>query len=933
MLYQKVVSSQEDLSCIYIYNPTKDEWEHADKDAPLDHPFHLTTTNHTEVGAGMTNNLAGEEVAYEPITTLTDFLWVARHDLSASQFDKNHRSAKNFIHSNVICVDVDNDEPAPNHEYWDDESKWFNLDDFARFFAPYEYIIRTSRTHLKEKNVSMGEGEDQVRKPREKYHAFFPIGEFREVDDYKLLREILTWKANNGHDRSRVDTNVGAYNQMFGSVNTKVYYNKGERIDGMLIQESIGDAFIADTASNNGRSKYITSGEVGRSEKDSVSIPERDAKWMRSWDYRNIVEPTMLDEFYPTLKKSYDGYFMARCELHKPDNNPSLMVFKNTGGFLCKGCGAKGLSPLQYVSKRDTKTVGKVRKEWCEEHHLDHNEYLMDKSCWEGDIELEGYVPITNLEHMYIPHDAYRTLKALNDEYAVCAVEGDVVLLKHGTTSYHQDFLGGYKSQIFQALPKFKHAFSNHYVSCKYKGEMKKIEEKDDDGKVIETTYERQWKPTIKTLDEIWIGWNKRREYDRAIFYPSDTREVYKDERVWDYFDDWESATWENNWIGTDEVRGLKRFIDVDKFSRYTSVEQAKEACSLYLDHIENILCGNYRGKQQEFLNEYILKWMASCVSKHLDDRCTVALVLIDKGGTGKGLFSKFFGQLFGAFFYHLMNANRLGNTFNMLMKDRLLVFVDEAVWGGEKSQSGLVKAMQTENTMVIEMKHMNAFVANNHRRFIYASNSEWVVAKEIGGRRFQVIDVKNKKMGSSKYMEIKHQWDNGGKEGFYYYLTSPEMQESIHDYDFEKGMIETKGSMQQIMETQPELGWWYEILVEGGHMVKDYQNSTWSVSAWNEDTPNVFTNQTDAIFQSYVHHLDTMGIRHRGRKGNLTEKMNRLHKEKVMKFDGKSRDWKNEGKVAWSFESLADARKRWDEKWNNGGDSFGLTKPIRLGQ
>jgi hypothetical protein len=318
-----------------------------------------------------------------------------------------------------------------------------------------------------------------------------------------------------------------------------------------------------------------------------------------------------------------------------------------------------------------------------------------------------------------------------------------------------------------------------------------------------------------------------------------------------------------------------------------------------------------------------------------MDDRCTVALVLQSGQGTGKGMFAQFFGQLFGAFFYHLMSANRLGNTFNMLMKDRLLVFVDEAVWGGEKTQSGLVKAMQTENTMTIEMKHMNAFVANNHRRFIYSSNSDWIVAKEIGGRRFQVIDVNNKKMGREKYMEIKHQWDNGGKEAFYYYLTSPEMQDAIHDYDFEKGMIETKGSMQQIMQTQPELGWWYEILLEGGHMVKSIDTGQWSIREWNEDKPNTFTHQTDALFQSYVRHLETLGIRSKGRKGNLTTKLNKLQDEKVMQFDPKARDWSGDaaGKKCWSFESLTDARKRWDDKWNNGEDSFGFTKPVRLGE
>ena len=463
MLAEKVTPSQEDLSSIYIYNPTKDEWENPTEDRPLNHPFHLTTTNHSGEESGMTTNLYPFKVAYEPIETLTDFLWVAMHDLSASKFKKNWRLRDNFIHSNVICVDVDNDEKT-DAEYWDDESKWFNLDDFARLFAPYEYIIRTSTNHLKNKDWEKNGEVYAVRKPRQKYHAFFPIGDFRKIDDYHTLRKVLEWMATEKGAKSRVDTNVGAYNQMFGSVDTKVYYNKGERIDGVLIQESIGDAFIADTGSNNGKSKYITSGKVGKVETDSDAVSTGERKWMRSWDYKNLVEPMMLDTFYPTLTKSYDGYFMARCELHD-DNNPSLQV-KHSGWFNCFGCGKYG-NPLQYMAKKADTTVGNIRKYLCEELHLDHNEYLMDETCWEGNIELEGFVPITNLEHEFISHDDYEVVKSLNDNYAVCIVEGDVIVLKHGKTSYHQDFLGGHKIQLYQAMPKFRDQYMNHNVYVK----------------------------------------------------------------------------------------------------------------------------------------------------------------------------------------------------------------------------------------------------------------------------------------------------------------------------------------------------------------------------------------------------------------------------------------------------------------------------------
>ena len=912
-------------SSIHIYNSALDEWQHSEEDIKLAYPFHLTTTNHSGKKEGMTGSLPNEIVSYEKVATIKQFLQFAKFDLSASQFQDNHRSEIRFLRSDVLVADIDNDNKL-HPEYWNDEKNRFTLNDFALMFEPYSYVLKTSRNHQKQKIWSDG----TIREPRDKFHAFFPMPDrIEDRGEYQELLEILQYFTKEEYEQNRLDVAVGAYSQLFGHEDTQIYYNQGKNISKLLN----GDfrATYNEHRSNNSRSKYITSGEVEENQED-VSTTEKVENWKQTWDYINIVEPTELKEFYPTLIRKTGSYYMAVCELHD-DHDPSLQVFP-TGGFNCLADGClSGFSPLHYEAKRDGKTVREVRKEWCKKLHLDHNEYLMDKSCWEGDIELEGYVPVTNLAHLFISHAAYRTLKQLNNEYAVASVEGDVILLKHTKTSYHQDFQEGYKTQIFQAMPKFKDQYNNHFVSCKQKNGVKKVDKIGEDGEAVKEDgkvvkiEETKWKTTIKTLGAIWLEWHDRREYDRAIFYPSDQRKVYKEERVWDYFDDWESATWGNNWIGTDGQRGLTRFIDKEKFSRFTSVEQAKDACSLYISHIENILCGNYHGNQKKMLSEYIIKWMASCVSKHLDDRCTVALVLQSGQGTGKGMFSKFFGQLFGGFFYHLMNANRLGNTFNMLMKDRLLVFIDEAVWGGDKSQTGLVRAMQTESTMVVEMKFMNAFVANNHRRFIYSSNSEWIVAKEVGGRRFQVIDVKNQKMSKKKYLEIKYEWDTGGKEGFYYYLTSPEMQEAIHNYDFEKGMIETKGGMQQIMETQPELGWWYEILQDGGHQVKSLngfgqQTGDLVICPWDDKTENKFHGTgTQNILDSYKNYHPA---KFNGTKSTLSQKLSKLNQQGIIFFETKRLYEIANDPMGWIFEGISAARKRWDDHFNNGEDSFG---------
>ena len=57
-------------------------------------------------------------------------------------------------------------------------------------------------------------------------------------------------------------------------------------------------------------------------------------------------------------------------------------------------------------------------------------------------------MPITNIEHITIPYDDYYRLRALNQNHAICSVEGDVCVLWYTKTSYHQEFGSSYKTII-----------------------------------------------------------------------------------------------------------------------------------------------------------------------------------------------------------------------------------------------------------------------------------------------------------------------------------------------------------------------------------------------------------------------------------------------------------------------------------------------------
>ena len=126
---------------------------------------------------------------------------------------------------------------------------------------------------------------------------------------------------------------------------------------------------------------------------------------------------------------------------------------------------------------------------------------------------------------------------------------------------------------------------------------------------------------------------------------------------------------------------------------------------------------------------------MARLVQK--PDEIATGLVIMGSQGTGKGKFIKSFGELFRQHFVHLDNLDRLLGNFNFHLKNAVLVYADEAIWGGNKKEVGKLKAMVTEEYAMIEPKGKDPIPVRNFRHFILSSNEEWPVHLDPDDHRF----------------------------------------------------------------------------------------------------------------------------------------------------------------------------------------------------
>jgi Family of unknown function (DUF5906) len=230
-------------------------------------------------------------------------------------------------------------------------------------------------------------------------------------------------------------------------------------------------------------------------------------------------------------------------------------------------------------------------------------------------------------------------------------------------------------------------------------------------------------------LSRFWFKWSYRRQYigRGAVFEPG----------------------------GQLEIPG-----EMINIFRGLAVEATQGDWSLMRAHIFNVLCS---GRQE--LSDYLIGWMAWSVQK-LDQPIGVAVALLGEQGAGKGIFARTFGSLFGDHFAHIANGDQLTGRFNASVGKSCFIFLDEAVWAGDKKGEGVLKALITEPSLTLEAKFRDPITVANKLRIMVASNNEWAVPAGIGDRRWLILNINNRYAGTKNanyFAALKDEVDNGG--------------------------------------------------------------------------------------------------------------------------------------------------------------------------
>lgn len=231
----------------------------------------------------------------------------------------------------------------------------------------------------------------------------------------------------------------------------------------------------------------------------------------------------------------------------------------------------------------------------------------------------------------------------------------------------------------------------------------------------------------------IWINErNIRRNFDDVVFKPYPTI----DKAVKNHFNTW------HGWAVP--------------YADDMTEQEMDDYVKPWLNHIYNVFCSQ---DKEQF--DYFVLWLAHMIQiPH--KKPGVAIVLQSGQGFGKGIFVTLLSKIIGrSYVARVSEANHVAGGFSGQLKDKILINFDEATWGGDKKANGRLKALITEESLMLEEKFKSATETDHYARFFITSNNDYPVPIEHDDRRFFVPDVTTTKPEQKYFDKLGALLDN----------------------------------------------------------------------------------------------------------------------------------------------------------------------------
>jgi hypothetical protein len=300
----------------------------------------------------------------------------------------------------------------------------------------------------------------------------------------------------------------------------------------------------------------------------------------------------------------------------------------------------------------------------------------------------------------------------------------------------------------------------------------------------------------VRGLGGAWFEWEKRREYSSIVFRP-DRPTKPGEYNVW------------RGWIEADP--------------------RGEAGCPLILRHIRDVICNGNAS-----VARWVLAWCAHMVQK-TGEKVGTSLVIKGKKGAGKDTLPLYLGRMMGRGFFSATNSDQVVGTFNALIADRLLVNLEEGVFGGSHKSDSILKAFVSSSKIGVNQKFAPMYEIDSFHRVTITSNSFRPTNVTTDERRWVVLETSNARRGDRPYFDALYaEMDSGGAACFLHYLRNYD----ISGFDL-RFAPRTDAATEQAMETLEGVDAWWRDVIQSETLPKGVEKTTLEGEDWST-TPQV---------------------------------------------------------------------------------------------
>jgi len=238
-----------------------------------------------------------------------------------------------------------------------------------------------------------------------------------------------------------------------------------------------------------------------------------------------------------------------------------------------------------------------------------------------------------------------------------------------------------------------------------------------------------------------------------------------------------------------------------------------------------------------------------------------VLLALLGGKGVGKGAWGYILLLIYGTHGL-IFSTEHLTGKHNQHLQNKLFLFLDEAVWAGDRQADRILKGLTTEKSMFIEPKNVNGFQWPNRLGMYMSGNDKWIVPASHDERRYAVNKVSERwKQDKTYFGPLFEEINNGGAGAMLYDLLRLDL-DGWHPRD---NVPKTQALLDQKMLGLDGLELWYVHLLNVGQLpAPDTKNPRRVVSGrLLEDAKNHNARNKYLNFEMMTGFLKEMGCKH----------------------------------------------------------------------